>query len=503
MAATALISQWTAMVAPKIVPNVVTENGMPAYDSTGSNCLDFFASVVRDTPATKVKEMFEAAYKENAQLALQILMNLRDCIGNGKQEKLVSLTAFDYLKMNKPRTYLMNLPGFVSVGCYKDLLKLAGMNSHPIIPDAEYQLFASTLIDDDKKLSDAPPESKVSISLAPKWAPTEGCEYDKKFKAAHKIAKLCKWNMKTYRKTLTKLRANLEILEAYESSRQWDKINFEHVPATAMKKQKKAFEKHCSESFRAYLMKVMQGKAKMNTKGIQPHELVRTYMHHMAEDATVDAQWKALISRLQTAGTFSNTMAVCDVSGSMSGVPLEVCIALGLVVSELTAPPFKNKVITFSAVPQWHVITGEKLSEKVSSLQRAHWEMNTDFLAVFKMLLAEAQTYSLKPEQMIKKIFVFTDMQFDNAKTGPDYGTGYDHVKEMYTKAGYKIPQIVFWNLRDTRTSFPVRKDTPGVALMSGFSAEMLKFFLDDKEMTPYSMMIEAVKNYKVIVVNE
>ena len=487
MAATALISQWTAMVGSKIVPNVVTENGMPAYDSTGSNCLDFFASVVRDTPAAKVKEMFEAAYKENPHLALQILMNLRDCIGNGKQEKLVSLTAFDHLKINKPRTYLMNLPVFVSVGCYKDLLKLAGMNSHPIIPDAEYELFASTLIDDDKKLSDAPPESKVSISLAPKWAPTEGCEYDKKFKAAHKIAKFCKWNMKTYRKTLTKLRSKLEILETYESSRQWDKINFEHVPATAMKKQKKAFEKHCSEAFHAYLSKVMLGKAKMNTKGIQPHELVRTYMNHSAEDATVDAQWNALITRLRTAGTFSNTMAVCDVSGSMSGVPMEVCIALGLVVSELTAPPFKNKVITFSVVPQWH----------------AHWEMNTDFLAVFKMLLAEAQTYSLRPEQMIKKIFVFTDMQFDNAKTGPDYGTGYEHVKDMYTKAGYQIPQIIFWNLRDTRTSFPVRKDTPGVALMSGFSAEMLKFFLDDKEMTPYSMMIEAVKNYKVIVVDE
>ena len=270
-----------------------------------------------------------------------------------------------------------------------------------------------------------------------------------------------------------------------------------------MKKQKKAFEKHCSEAFHAYLSKVMLGKAKMNTKGIQPHELVRTYMNHSAEDATVDAQWNALITRLRTAGTFSNTMAVCDVSGSMSGVPMEVCIALGLVVSELTAPPFKNKVITFSVVPQWHVIAGKTLSAKVSSLQRAHWEMNTDFLAVFKMLLAEAQTYSLRPEQMIKKIFVFTDMQFDNAKTGPDYGTGYEHVKDMYTKAGYQIPQIIFWNLRDTRTSFPVRKDTPGVALMSGFSAEMLKFFLDDKEMTPYSMMIEAVKNYKVIVVDE
>jgi hypothetical protein len=272
-----------------------------------------------------------------------------------------------------------------------------------------------------------------------------------------------------------------------------------------MKKQKKAFMTHLPEQFRTFLSAVMAGKAKMNSKGVQAHELIRSYMQGLPADAATDAQWHAMIARLRAAGLFEDTVALCDVSGSMGGVPMEVSIALGLVVSELSAEPFKNKVITFSAVPQWHVVEGATLSEKVSSLSRAHWEQNTDFIAVFKMILAEAKVYRLRPEQMIKKIFVFTDMQFDSATNSGRYNTAFDVVKEMYTAAGYAMPQLVFWNLRDTHTSFPVRKDTPGVALMSGFSAEMLKLFLDNAPMTPYSMMLRALEKYKekVVVIDE
>jgi hypothetical protein len=379
------------------------------------------------------------------------------------------------------------------------------MGHHPLDADAELRLMAAMLMDDMTKLASAGGGAapKVSLSLAGKWAPTENCSFDKLTGAAHKIAKFCGWDMRTYRKNLGALRKALDILERHESLGEWDKINFEHVPSVAMKKQKKALERHLPEKFRSYLTAVMAGKAKMNSKGVQPHELVRDYMRGGYDDPATNSQWEALMTRLRTAGLFKDAVAVCDVSGSMSGGPLEVSIALGLVVAEMTVEPFKGRVITVSAVPQWHTINGATLREKVSSLSRAAWEMNTDFVAVFKMLLAEAKVYRLSPEQMIKKIFVFTDMQFDAATNAGHYQIGYDAVKQMYADAGYTVPQIVFWNLRDTHSSFPVRKDTPGVALMSGFSSEMLKMFLDDETMTPYSMMLKAVKDYEVFVVDE
>ena len=514
-----LFAEWDAM-ASTLSPDTTTENGAGAHSTTGSACLDFFSSVVRDTPPAKVVELFKLAYLENPHLALKVLMNLRDCIGMGKQEKRVSFDALNALKTWKPRTYLKNLKGFIARGCFKDLLVLQGMDPHPLVADPELRLLAATLVEDEGKLdaesgaasggggvalggAGGPSPKKAAITLAGKWAPTEGCSFDKKTRAAHKIAKFCGRNMKSYRQLLTKLRTKLDVLERHESLGTWDKINFEHVPSVAMKKQKKAFERHLPEKFRSYLSAVMLGKAKMNSKGVQPHELVRQYMHGYDSDAATDAQWNALTSRIKAAGLFKDAVAVCDVSGSMSGIPMEVAIALGLVVSEMTTEPFKGKVITFSAVPQWHEVVGSTLFEKVKSLQRAHWEMNTDFIAVFKMLLAEAKRYRLSPEQMIKKVFVFTDMQFDAANDARKYQTAYDAVKAMYDEAGYKVPQLVFWNLRDTNASFPVRKDAPGVALMSGFSSEMLKLFLDDEDITPYTMMLKAVRDYEVFVVDE
>ena len=497
-------ASWDAVMSAPIMPNTTTENGCAAFSSTGSSCLDLFASVVRDTPTATVVEKFNLAWIENPHLALQILMNLRD--RDGKQEKRVSFDAFASLKASAPRTYLKNLQYFIDHGCWKDALVLYSMGPHSLVKDPELQLFAAQLAEDSSALSTASSAgSPISLSLAGKWAPTEGCHFDKTTKAAHKIAAFLGKNMKQYRQMNTALRTQLDVLERHESLGTWDEIKFSHVPATAMKKQKNAFQKHLPVEFKSYLADVMAGKAKMNSKAVQPHELVRHYMHHGYPDATTDAQWHSMIARLATAGLFKDCVAVSDVSGSMAGVPMEVSVALGLVVSELTAPPFKNRVITFSEVPTWHNVIGSTLHERVNSLSKAAWGGSTNFIAVFEMLLLEAQTYRLRPDQMIKKVFVFTDMQFNSANSASKspYNTAFYVISAKYAAAGYALPQIVFWNLRETHSSFPVQKDTPGVAMMSGFSAEMLKLFLDDVEMTPYNMMIRAVSKYRVTVMDE
>ncbi|MBA0600036.1 hypothetical protein Gorai_006235, partial [Gossypium raimondii] len=54
----------------------------------------------------------------------------------------------------------------------------------------------------------------------------------------------------------------------------------------------------------------------------------------------------------------TNCIAVCDVSGSMFGIPMDVAVALELLVSELSEEPWKGKVITFSANPQLHLVKG-------------------------------------------------------------------------------------------------------------------------------------------------
>ena len=72
----------------------------------------------------------------------------------------------------------------------------------------------------------------------------------------------------------------------------------------------------------------------------------------------------------------------------------------------------------------------------------------------------------------------------------------------MYGEAGYEVPKIVFWNLRDTKNSFPVTSNTPGVAMLSGFSSELMKAFLngDIEDMTPTKIMMMVLEPYLELV---
>ncbi|KAI3840044.1 hypothetical protein MKW92_014266 [Papaver armeniacum] len=68
-----------------------------------------------------------------------------------------------------------------------------------------------------------------------------------------------------------------------------------------------------------------------------------------------------------------------------------------------------------------------------------------------------------------------------------------------------KVPEIVFWNLRDS-SSTPVVAQQKGVALVSGYSKNLLTLFLegsDISEFTPIRVMEKAIsgEEYNKLVV--
>ncbi|XP_074564475.1 uncharacterized protein LOC141821009 [Curcuma longa] len=183
---------------------------------------------------------------------------------------------------------------------------------------------------------------------------------------------------------------------------------------------------------------------------------------------------------------------------------MEVCIALGLLVSELSEYPWKGRVITFSRTPQLHQIEGDSLTEKIAFMRTMDWGMNTDFQKVFDNILAVAVEGNLPPEAMVRRMFVFSDMEFDKASANP-WETDYEAVCRKFREAGYgeAVPEVVFWNLRDSRST-PVPSSQKGVALVSGFSKNLLKMFLEgDGILTPLAVMETAIagENYQKLMV--
>jgi hypothetical protein len=269
-----------------------------------------------------------------------------------------------------------------------------------------------------------------------------------------------------------------------------------------MKNYKEIFEKKDPQRFKKFLEDVTAGRAKLAAGALLPHQIVQEAVEKedQGEAGKVsELQWKRLVEDMKKQGSLSNCMAVCDVSGSMAGVPMEVCIALGLLVSDLCEQPWKNHIMTFSSQPQLHLVKGETIAERYRFTKSMDWGFNTDFQAVFDIILSKALLHSLPPEKMIKRLFVFSDMEFDQAtegEAGSDCeATDYMVICNKFKKAGYgdHPPQIVFWNLRDSRST-PVVKNQKGVAMVSGFSKNLLKVFLqNDGEINPMLVMQQAI----------
>ncbi|KAJ8647554.1 hypothetical protein MRB53_000577 [Persea americana] len=353
------------------------------------------------------------------------------------------------------------------------------------------------------------------IGLAAKWCPSLDSSFDRSTLLCESIAKRVfprqsdpsyseiEESHYSYRvrdrlrkKILVPLRKSLELPEVYISDNRWGELPYERVASVAMKTYKKLFMKHDRERFIEFLSKVREGKAKIAAGALLPHEILSFQGDDMETDIdeVAELQWKRMVEVLSRKGKLRNSLSVCDVSGSMDGRPMEVCVALGLLTSELSEEPWRGNVITFSANPQLHRIQGETLQEKAEFVRRMEWGMSTDFQKVFDRILDVAVATKLEEEKMVKRVFVFSDMEFDQASAN-SWETDYEAIQRKYKERGYgsSVPEIVFWNLRDSRAT-PVAGREKGVALVSGFSKNLLSIFLDkDGVVNPEEVMEAAV----------
>ncbi|WMV47988.1 hypothetical protein MTR67_041373 [Solanum verrucosum] len=378
--------------------------------------------------------------------------------------------------------------------------------------------FAELLTEDLEKLNSG---KSNEISLAAKWCPTVDSSYDKATLMCESIAKkvfpresYSEYNgveeghyayrvrNRLRKDVLVPLHKALELPEVYMSANKWNSLPYNRVASVAMKNYKGHFLKHDQERFKAYLEDVKSGKAKIAAGALLPHEIIGA-LEDGDGGEVAELQWKRMVDDLCKKGKLSDCIAVCDVSGSMCGIPMEVSVALGVLVSELSEEPWKGKLITFSGSPELQKVEGDTLKEKTEFVRNMNWGMNTNFQKVFDTILEVAVQGNLSDDQMLKRVFVFSDMEFDEASENA-WETDYQAIQRKFAEKGYNnVPEIVFWNLRDSRST-PVLENQNGVALVSGFSKNLLTMFLEGGGVvTPVDVMELAIsgEEYQKLVV--
>ena len=326
-------------------------------------------------------------------------------------------------------------------------------------------------------------------SLLAKWMKSENASSKESRHLACKTMEMFGISPKMYRKALATLRERINVLERLMSEGRFDEIEFDKIPSRAGIIYRNAFARNDMTKAR-YEAFIKSKETKVNAGALYPvdvaHRAFRASRlpYDDPERLALQKYWDNLPNYY--GDREENGIAVVDVSGSMTGTPMEAAVSLGAYIAEKAHGPFANHFITFSAQPELVEFNGVDITDKLNRCASADWGMNTNLEAVFDMLLNVALANNTPQEDMPTRLYIFSDMEFDAAlqewcrwDTGFNPDTLVEGIAKKWAARGYRMPDVVFWNLDARQNNIPAIGE--GFSYISGFSPVMIEQVLSGK----------------------
>jgi len=475
------------------------------------------------------RKIYEEGDREKKVLMLKMLANTRD-IDEGKGEYALSLELLDELMdidERVGREMLKRFVGFKSeekpFGSWKDLKYFINIRK-----DRSVKLV--DLYVDQMRLE----ETSGNNSLVWKWSPREksrkfGWIFEEIAKCYFAEFGKYDWNSKGVNKAKTQLRKkisaknrSLDTTQIKQCEKHWADIDFNRVTSVTMNRQRGAFmnkknidsedRNQCKNNLEKYMEDVKSGKKEMKGKNVGMIDFVKQALIcvNKTDKEILNEQWK---SNSKQTSKLGDMIPIVDTSGSMEVdemKPLLSAIGLGLRVAEKSK--LGKRVMTFNVKPEWIKLEDkEDFVADVKKIKDIPWGMNTNFHKAMDLILDTIVELKLPAEEVENLILaVFSDMQFDaaekNLSTEEKFGskTVREILDKKYQDAGikicgkpYKVPKIIFWNLRVT-SGFPVLSYHDGYAMMAGYSPTALNEFSEDglnglQSFTPWNVLLKTL----------
>lgn len=437
-----------------------TANGGITHSTSLNAVLDLFfiAGASRTMDESTIANMLAKAYAESKLLTLKVIFWAGDIRG-GQGERRFLRIALKWLETYH-NSVLEQLLHFVpEFNRWDSLFELSS--------DKSLQLIHKALADKNQ--------------LCAKWMPRKK-QYDN---FASKFRKRFGLTPKQYRQLIVE---NTNVVETQMCKKEWSEIEYKKIPSVAFSKYRKAWARNDGERFKQFIDDVNAGKQKIHASVIFPHDIYKSYKAG-GDEASINAQWNCLPNYLENSE--EKILPVCDVSGSMSGTPMDISVSLGLYFSERNKSVFKDAFITFSEKPKLQHLKGV-LSQRIQQLENADWGMSTNLVAVFELILNAAVTNKLSNDDLPTMIVIISDMEFNMASKSQ---TNFEVIDKAFAKHEYKRPSLIFWNVNGRENNVPVNKNDKNVALVSGCSPVTIKSILSAREITPLEVMMTALND--------
>lgn len=424
----------------KVFNRKINENGDVSYSTTGDNLVDL---------------LFMTEYYSK---------NLNEVsIGTSDKEKLFSMFIRDPRKGLGKRDLgrkLMkesevSIEDIVFAGRYDDVFEVMGINPESV--DFIWN------------------EVNKGNALAKKWMPRLTSKNRDK---ALQICKIMNISQKYYRKTIKEE----STIEYKLSHKEFENINFEHIPSLAMLKYAECFrnKEELEEKYYQYINRVKDGTAKINTSVTNVYDL---YLASKKDNGLpIDKMFE------QMKGKSLNMIPIVDTSGSMTwkNDAFGKALAVGHYIAKVSsyAP---DLAISFSSYPQLLNINGLNYTEAIEKMYTGDCS-NTDLGKVLDLIK------DLK-EDLPDYFVVLSDMEFDEGSN-----KSLDRLMSDWKERDIKT-RIIWWNFNGRNKTIP-EADEYGNIFFSGYSPQLLGFLqsgVDGKEfldnlLSEYAKYIENNK---------
>ena len=467
-----------------------TTNGDVAYSTTLNANLDFFGGagsipVNKKYDSTEFMNLFKFAYEEDSETALKNALYYRDIRGGlGRREGFRQILT--YLAGQNVEDFKRLVVLTAMYGRYDDLTMIAW--DLPNEAQAFVVEFISTVFNEDMANL-----KSGNITLLGKWMPSANT----KVKNTRKLGLFWAYRLglseREYRKALSQLRAQINIIETKLTKRDYS-FDYSKIPSRAMMKYTQAFIRNDEARYNEFKEQITVNPSVVAKKVAQlyPYEIIRKLK---ADEKMGEALWKAYPQDHFD----GNIIVVRDGSGSMYGgygleaKPIEIADSMAIYTAERLKGKFKDRFITFSARPKLVDLSKvSALKDKLEVLWR-HMDMeNTNMSATMELIYNSS--LDLPVEEQLDTILIISDMQFDRGTSNCSESV-MDSWKNKFIEAGLKWPEIVYWNVDQSKITFPTSK-YDNVKLVSGFSKAVLEDVMNNETTSAAEYMMKVLSRY-------
>jgi len=467
----------------RMANQTLSENQGIVYKSTGEGALlDLFALIggMRHQPDNEIIGKWKAAYKENPELASNLILYTRNCRNGGLGERRIGRLLLKELAMIEPEKVKRNFQTIVDTGRFDDLYVLEGTPCESEM----WEFVKNTFVLDVTLMKENKP-----ISLLAKWMPSINTSSKESRRLANKFCNITGLSPRTYRKALSKLRAYIDVVERKMSAGEWDKINYEAVPSLAMSRYTKTFNTHDYEGFSEYKEKLSKGEAKVNASVITPSEICKKYLVNRHLDNIDKEQWKALPNYVQEG---QEVVCVADVSGSMSCCnwePMAASIGLATYFAQKNQSAYHNLYMTFTNKPHFIKIEDTWDIEKCFQyVEHAGVGYNTNA----DRMMEAIYNLAVESNEAPKAVIVISDGEFDSFCRDSYLDSLVSKWNKKFIAAGLNPVRVISWNVA-ARNGTVIAPATDNVAFCSGSGAGVFKNLTSLISKTAYEAMVEIL----------